>query len=879
MISKIHNLILLLVLAVLAVPAFAKVNFYVSTAGSDQNPGTLAKPFATLERARDAIRELKKQGQLPSNGVTVILRGGQYFLDRRFELSWQDSGLPNSPVVYRAYKNETPVLRGDRIVTGWKKLGETPAYIDPKAKGKLWCCDIEKGWRPHFLVVNGNAQKLSSYPNEGFFEGDEGIVKFGNPGPDGQRIWFPEHVKPYLEHLPDNGDLEMSWIPIIWANGISVLRDIDVESGHAQRHSRNVLYKGSPKKDWMRGNRFKLINALAFIDQPGEWCVDSEQGRIYLWPEENGFDTAEVYASRLYELIRIEGDEERGRLVHDVTFEGFELRGTDRMPEDQWPEDWLVRNFENPDAAIYISGAEDITIRDNRIVHVGTYGVTLNHHAQRIRVEGNEIAHTGSGGIQLFGYGPGTLDVNKNNVIRRNVIHHCGANDYMHSSGISIYQSGSNKITHNFIYETPFSAVMMVGAHYTHINDAAKFGWSPEDDWVAGHTDAYGNYENQYQVRWDELPEGSRRRMLEHRGVFTHLEFMKYTHARDNWIAYNIVSRNMLGLADGGALNTFALGADNHISHNIIHQSKDKTIYLDTGSDLTYLEGNCGYGIGGTINTPVDCRNLWKDNRFDWNERPGGYNELLHRIYSEAAAQSGWKGEVPLEKPTLAIDCEGGKLFFDQKRVVIQKLTPSGTIHYTLDGTEPTADSKVYRDPFEVDATTEIRAAVYRDGKRIGPQDRITFRKVDRPIVPDVPLNRDVLLNKVNHATRRLSYRFISYNADQFQVQGTKFHKGYELFKHDHIIIPLQPNYRQFVAMIGIDDLSDIRGHIVFEILIDGQQVFQSDKMSVEDDPYNIAIDIPEGSKELVLKAKEFSNFYWVWGDWIHPGFVLRDEK
>ena len=39
--------------------------FYVATNGSDENPGTKGKPFATLERARDAIRELKKAGKLP----------------------------------------------------------------------------------------------------------------------------------------------------------------------------------------------------------------------------------------------------------------------------------------------------------------------------------------------------------------------------------------------------------------------------------------------------------------------------------------------------------------------------------------------------------------------------------------------------------------------------------------------------------------------------------------------------------------------------------------------------------------------------------------------------------------------------------------------
>ena len=33
--------------------------FYVALSGNDDNPGTETKPFATLDRARDAIREYK----------------------------------------------------------------------------------------------------------------------------------------------------------------------------------------------------------------------------------------------------------------------------------------------------------------------------------------------------------------------------------------------------------------------------------------------------------------------------------------------------------------------------------------------------------------------------------------------------------------------------------------------------------------------------------------------------------------------------------------------------------------------------------------------------------------------------------------------------
>ena len=48
----------LVLLAVVPFLMAAKpTEFHVATTGNDENPGTAVKPFATLERARDAIRE------------------------------------------------------------------------------------------------------------------------------------------------------------------------------------------------------------------------------------------------------------------------------------------------------------------------------------------------------------------------------------------------------------------------------------------------------------------------------------------------------------------------------------------------------------------------------------------------------------------------------------------------------------------------------------------------------------------------------------------------------------------------------------------------------------------------------------------------------
>jgi hypothetical protein len=86
----------------LALPVLAQP-YFVAPTGGDGNPGTLEKPFATIHRAQQAVRQ--KPG-------TVWLRGGTYYLPEKLVFSAEDSGSQAAPVIYQAYENEQPVISG-----------------------------------------------------------------------------------------------------------------------------------------------------------------------------------------------------------------------------------------------------------------------------------------------------------------------------------------------------------------------------------------------------------------------------------------------------------------------------------------------------------------------------------------------------------------------------------------------------------------------------------------------------------------------------------------------------------------------------------------------------------------------------------------------
>lgn len=113
---------------------------HVATQGNDANPGTQEQPFVTPERARDEIRRRSSSGLLPVGGITVELRGGTYILQRPLELTAQDSGSADAPIVYRASPGETVKLVGGCAVTGWNPVTDTAVLerLDEPARGQVW---------------------------------------------------------------------------------------------------------------------------------------------------------------------------------------------------------------------------------------------------------------------------------------------------------------------------------------------------------------------------------------------------------------------------------------------------------------------------------------------------------------------------------------------------------------------------------------------------------------------------------------------------------------------------------------------------------------------------------------------------------------------
>jgi hypothetical protein len=407
-------------------------------------------PFATLERARDAIRKLKQNGGLPPPSVTVEVRGGVYLREQPFELTTEDSGAEGSPIVYRAYRGEAVSLIAGKQVTGFRPVTD-PAVLkrlDEAARGHVIQADLRALGITAFgspkgggleLFFQHRPMTLARWPNEGFVRildvvGGETVDVRGTKG-DRIGKFVYEGDRPTRWAGEKDVWLHGYWF-WDWSDERQKVRSIDAE--------RHIISLVPPYHSYgyHKGQWYYAFNLLAELDRPGEWYLDREVGILYFWPPapiESGTATVSVLPS----LVTM-------RDVSHVTFRGMTLeaaRGT----------------------AIGITGGGHNQIVGCTIRNVGSWAVKVAGGADH-GVVGCDISETGEGGIALEGGDRKTLTPARH-VAENNHIHHYSRWNRMYQPAISLGGVG-NRAAHNLIHDAPHEAIAFGGNdHVIELNE------------------------------------------------------------------------------------------------------------------------------------------------------------------------------------------------------------------------------------------------------------------------------------------------------------------------------------------------------------------------------------------------------------------------
>lgn len=122
-------------------PAKDAVVIAVSPQGSDLAPGTTERPFRSLKRAQQAVREINSD-----HDVTVELADGIYRLSEPLIFTARDGGRNGHHVSWATAEGAKPVISGAIAVTGWKLFDkERHIYVADVPVGddarELWVDD------------------------------------------------------------------------------------------------------------------------------------------------------------------------------------------------------------------------------------------------------------------------------------------------------------------------------------------------------------------------------------------------------------------------------------------------------------------------------------------------------------------------------------------------------------------------------------------------------------------------------------------------------------------------------------------------------------------------------------------------------------------
>lgn len=440
---------LFLLSGLILTPSMAAEKFYVAPNGNDVWTGQLASPnrdqsdgpFATLERARDAIRELKNRSGLPPGGVTVDLGGGVYERSQAFKLTADDSGEEARPIVYRATPNAEVRIAGGKIVTEWKLVTDSAVLdrLDPIARGQVMEANLKKQGIADFgQVASGGLElffqdqpaKLARWPNEGFVKirditAEGPIVVHGRKGSKVGSFYY-EGDRPLRWAEEKDLWLHGYWF-WDWSDQYQQVATIDP--------SQQLIHLAKPDHHYgyLPGARFYALNALTELDEPGEWQLNRQTGTLYYWPPasiEKGRPTVSVLNSLVV-----------AQDVSHVKFQGilFEaVRGT----------------------AVELVGGTGTQIVGCTIRNTGDQGVEIKDGCKN-GVVGCDIYNTAGGGIVLAGGDRATLTPGEN-AAENNQIHHFSRWQRTYTPAVSIAGVG-NIIRHNLFHDAPHNAIQLSG--------------------------------------------------------------------------------------------------------------------------------------------------------------------------------------------------------------------------------------------------------------------------------------------------------------------------------------------------------------------------------------------------------------------------------
>ncbi len=539
--------------------------FYVMGNGDDNNPGTKEKPFRTILKAIESVREITSSAY--ASGIVVWIGGGTYNLDETIVMGPSDSGPDKGLVVYCGIPGEKVEFSGGLEVSGWEKRDNG-----------LWVAPIilKGNERNNFreLFIDGKRAIRARHPDNDYLR----VVKAGSD----RRTNFSYNEKdfPYPGN-PSEVELVLlhDWsITRIGLSGIDKVKRVITAKDSIGAKGLDFFNIDN----WEKNPRYFLENSITFLDSDDEWYYDNKEGVLYLRLREgetpvNKRVVIPVLANSLLQLI---GSAEKK--ISNVRFENINFSFCSwQLPSAGYagiqacffdPRD-NNKEWNVVPAAIKGEWCDNCSFVNCNFSHLGGSGVWFGTGSSSCSISGCQFEDISGNGI-MIGEGndrmvDGGLWWKKSpdqaaigNRIENSTITSCGRQFYG-AVGIWCGLSAKTSIVNNQIHNLPYTGI------------SAGWLWNPEP-----------------------------------------------TPCRENRIEGNHIHHIMQVLSDGGGIYMLGLQPGSTIVRNHIHnislnagRAESNGMFLDEGTTDVLISENLIYSIAKSpLRFHKATINLVKDN-------------------------------------------------------------------------------------------------------------------------------------------------------------------------------------------------------------------------------------------------------------------------
>ena len=459
-------------------------DLYVALDGDDSQPGTLEQPFSTLERARQAVVDLKNDAGLPVGGVTVWLRGGTFVRTEGFDLGPADSGEEDKPIRYIGFPKEQVRLVGGQILNPGSFSEVTAASpmwdrLHASAKGNVWQVDIAAQGIVDYKLTGGGLTDDRIGGTEVFMNGQRlQIARW--PDPDGGEFGFVR----VDEKISDTefkyfGNRPASWEPaenmMVHGYFAHYWCDYRARVSEINTATKTISLINTPYFG-IKANRFYFAyNIFEEITQPGEWYLDRDQGILYLWPPDDLGDSEVMVTTPIGSDIPISN----WNFVPDPIL---------RLVNTHWVSfhDLTVEIAMNH--LVEIEGGSHNGLVGCDLFNAGGTAVQLSGHDNGL--ERCEVGHAGNSAVRVSGGDRKSINLS-NNYVRNCDIHHYSVSARTHHAAVWLDGGAGHIVEHNWIHHSPTQAIYLLGnehvVQYNHIHDVCQ--WTDDFGAIYSHLD------------------------------------------------------------------------------------------------------------------------------------------------------------------------------------------------------------------------------------------------------------------------------------------------------------------------------------------------------------------------------------------------------